>query len=88
MQIKEGYVMREVAGQAMVIAVGEASKTFHGIINLNSTGKQIWEGVEKGMSPEEIAKKLTEDYEVGYEKALKDTNAMIAKMSEAGVIQE
>ena len=47
MKIKEGFVLRDVVGQAVVIAVGEASKKFHGMINLNSTGKVIWQGVEK-----------------------------------------
>lgn len=87
MKIKEGFVLREVAGQPVVIAVGEASKTFHGMINLNGSGKRIWEGVEQGKSKEEIAKALTTDYEVAYEKALADTEAMIGKMKDVGVIE-
>lgn len=43
MKIKNGFVLRDVGGQAVVIAVGEASKTFHGMINLNVTGKEIWQ---------------------------------------------
>ena len=39
MRIKEGFVLREVAGQAMVIATGEASKEFHGMVKLNESGK-------------------------------------------------
>lgn len=86
MKIKEGFVLREVAGQAVVIAVGEASKTFHGMINLNGTGKRIWEGVEQGKTKEEIANQLSEDYEVEYEKALQDTEKMLTKMQDTGVI--
>ena len=66
MIIKNGFVLREVAGKAIVIAVGEASKTFHGMINLNGTGKDIWQGVADGKSAEQIAQKLMEDYEVDY----------------------
>lgn len=87
MKIKEGYVLREVAGQAVVIAVGEASKKFHGMINLNESGKRIWEGVEEGKEKEEIAKTLTKEYEVEYEKALHDTEKMIEKMKDVGVIE-
>ena len=86
MKIKEGFVMREVAGQAIVIAVGEASRTFHGMINLNTTGKRIWEGVAEGKSKEAIARSLEQGYEVGYEKALHDTEKLLQKMQEAGVI--
>lgn len=88
MKIKNGFVLREVAGKAVVIAVGEASKTFHGMINLNGTGKDIWQGVGAGKSVEEIATKLTEDYEVDFEKAKEDTEKIIEKMREAGIIEE
>lgn len=88
MRIKNGFVLREVAGKAVVIAVGEASKTFHGMINLNGTGKDIWRGVSEGKSVDEIAQKLTEDYEVDFEKAKEDTVKIIEKMREAGILEE
>ena len=87
MKIKDGFVMREVVGQAVVIAVGEASKEFHGMINLNSTGKDIWQGVEKGLSEEGIVQCIIEKYEVEVEKAAEDVRKMIQKMREAGVIE-
>ena len=88
MKIKDGYVLRDVAGQAVVIAVGEASRTFHGMISLNATGKQIWQGVSRGLRAEAIAQELSEEYEVDPEKALRDTNEMIEKMRAAGVLEE
>ena len=48
MKIKENYVMREVAGQAIVIAIGEESERFKGMINLNRTGRDVWLYMEKG----------------------------------------
>lgn len=42
MRIKQGFVMRDVAGQAVAIATGEASKSFHGMVKLNGTGADIW----------------------------------------------
>lgn len=87
MKIKEGFVLRDVVGQAVVIAVGEASKEFHGMINLNSTGKVIWQGVENGLSEDEIADKLVERFEVDYETAKGDVQRIIRKMQEAGVLE-
>ena len=88
MKIKNGFVLREVAGKAVVIAVGEASKSFHGMINLNGTGRDIWQGISDGKSVEEIATKLTKDYEVDFEKAKPDTEKMIGTMREAGILEE
>lgn len=86
MRIKEGFVLREVAGQVMVIATGEASKDFHGMIKLNSTGKDIWEGLQAGLDEVDIAKALQEKYQVDQEEAKQDTRAFLAKMEEMGFL--
>ena len=65
MKIKEGFVLREIAGKAVVIAVGEAD----------------------GLNEDEIAKRLTEIYEVDLETAKEDTHRLVQKMYEAGVIE-
>ena len=84
MRIKNGFVLREVAGQTMVIATGEASKDFHGMIKLNSTGKVIWSGLQEGLSENEIAECLAEQFDVQSEQAMKDTRAFIRQMEEMG----
>ena len=87
MRIKKGFVLRDVAGQAMVIATGEASKEFHGMVKLNASGKMIWQGLMDGLSEQEIAEKLMEKYEVTLEKASADVKALIGKMEEAGFLE-
>ena len=80
MKIKNGFVLRDVGGQAVVIAVGEASKTFHGMINLNATGKEIWQGIESGLDVDQMVEKMVETYEVEPDKAREDIQAMVDKM--------
>ena len=82
MRIKDGFVLREVAGQNMVIATGEASKNFHGMIKLNSTGKDIWQGLQEGLSEEEIIERLREKYQVDAERAGQDVKEFLNKMIE------
>ena len=86
MKIKSGFVLREVAGQYMVIATGEASKDFHGMIKLNDTGKDIWQGLEEGLSVEEIASRIQEKYEIDCDKAMEDTKTFVEKIREAGFL--
>lgn len=86
MRIKTGFVLREVAGQIMVIATGEASKDFHGMIKLNATGKEIWESLQEGLEIEDIAKRLQEKYDVDAERAMEDTAAFIQQMEGLGFI--
>ena len=86
MRIKDGFVLREVAGQAMVIATGEASDNFHGMVRLNETGKYVWQGITDGLTVEDIAHGLTEVFSVDYKKALDDVVRMIAQMENAGFL--
>ena len=86
MRIKNGFVLREVAGQIMVIATGEASKDFHGMIKLNSTGKVIWLGLQEGLEENKIAERLQEQFDVDAEKALEDTKAFLKQMEEKGFL--
>ena len=87
MKIKEGFVLRQVLDESIVVASGEASKSFHGMIKLNDSGADIWEWISKGLSEDEIAEKLAEKYELSIEKAKEDTSDMIKQMAEAGFLE-
>lgn len=86
MRIKKGFVLREIAGQTMVIATGEASKSFHGMVTLNDTGRDIWLGLQDGLSENEIVDKLTSDYDISREQAAIDVKNLISKMNDAGFL--
>lgn len=87
MRIKQGFVMRNIAGQAVAIATGEASKSFHGMVKLNGTGADIWRGVEEGLDEAAIAERFAAKYEVDPERAREDVDAFIARMREAGLVE-
>lgn len=70
MKIKSGFVIREIAGQYMAVPVGERVNDLHGMIALNETGAFIWKLLENEKTEEDLARALTEEYEVSYEEAL------------------
>lgn len=85
-KIKDGFVLRQVAGQGVVIATGEASKEFSGMVKLNGTGSFIWEKVAEGLDEDAIAKALTAEYDATPEKAASDVASFVAKMRENGFL--
>lgn len=87
MKIKEGFVLREVMGNFVVIAVGEQSKNFHGMVKLNKTAADIWSLIEKGCSEDEISKELLQKYDADGDKIAKDVSDTLRKMSEQGFIE-
>ncbi len=88
MKIKEGFMIREVADTYVVVAVGERSEQFNGMVNLNETGAFLWKRVECGAEREELVNGLLENYEVEKEKAEEDVDKFISVLSENEFVEE
>ncbi len=86
MKIKDGFILREVAGSYLVVAVGAAVKQFNGMINLNETGAFLWRLLEKGATEEEAVSALLKEYDVDEETAKADVKAFTNKLTEAGLL--
>ena len=86
MKIKDGFVLRSVMGSYVVVAVGAASKSFRGMVKLNSTAADIWKCIESGFSKGEICDMLFEKYDVEREKLEKDVDGIIRDLVEQGFI--
>lgn len=86
MKLKSGFVVREVAGKTLAVAVGERSREFHGMITLNGTGRAIWDALASDTTEEEIVDRLLEEYEIDHETAARDVAAFVQKLRESGVL--
>lgn len=87
MKIRDGFILREVADNYIVVAVGEAVKSFNGVINLNETGAFLWKQLENGTDKEALIDALLAEYEVDREVAEKDVETFIAKLTEAELLK-
>lgn len=88
MKIKNGFIVRRVAGQNVALATGEAGKDFNSMIKLNGTALDIWNGIDQGLSETEIADLITEKYDVDSEKALSDVKSFTARLSGLGIVED
>ncbi|MCC8081539.1 MAG: PqqD family protein [Lachnospiraceae bacterium] len=92
MKIKEGFVIRKVAGKYVAVATGKASREFHGMVKLNETGRTIWEGIADGKTVEEIVNILAEKSGAKTEEdrayIANDVKSMIKEMTDAGLLAE
>ena len=87
MKIKEGFVIREIAGQSVVIALGVAAKSYNGMIRLNETAKVIWQCLEKGLDREAIVETILSEYDVDRDLVEKDLDSFINTLKGANVIE-
>ena len=87
MKIKPGFIIREVAGQSIVVAVGKAAETFNGMVNLNPTGALLWRTLESGATRESLTLALLSQYEIDQKAAEQDVDEFIATILQAGFVE-
>ena len=87
MKIKDGFILRKVPGMNLVMPTGKNVKTFNGSLMLSDTAAFIFEKLQKGAAPEEIAQALTQEYDVALETAQTDVKNTAASLMEAGVAE-
>lgn len=87
MKIKEGFVVREVAGTYLALATGELSKVYNGSITLNSSAKFIFDNMQTDTTKEEVVKKMIEYYDNLDEKtAMEAVDEFVSKLEEENLI--
>lgn len=87
MKIKEGFVLRKMGGQPVVVSVGIASKVFNGMIKLNETGEFLWKKMTEDVSEDELVEALLDEYDISEKLAKQDVCAFIESLKGPGIIE-
>lgn len=88
MKIKEGFVLRRVAGTWVVLPLAKSTAEFNGMLTLNETGVILWQRLEGGASREELISALTEEYEVTAEIAAIDVDKFLLGIGKSGCLEQ
>ncbi len=89
MKLKEGFIIRSVAGKKVAVATGELAKQFKGMITLNETADLIFGMLNEGVSDiSEITAEITKAYEIDSKTAENDVRKTVERLTELGLISE
>lgn len=86
MKIKDGFVLRNICDEYIVVAVGRQTLDFKGLIKLNETGAFLWEQLKNECSEEELLTALRAEYAVDEATAKADIAAFLASLKEAALL--
>ncbi len=81
MKLKNGFVLKQVAGECIVVAV-DSALNFDGIITLNETAKTMWLLLEKGIEKVDLVNALADKYEVSEELACEAVEKFVNRLGE------
>lgn len=81
MKLKDGFVLREVAGQTVVLPSGE-DLDLNMMITLNDTGKFLWQLCQTETDEQELVSALLREYRVDEDRARSAVSGFIHKLKE------
>lgn len=88
MRTNKDFVKRNIAGETILVAVGDASQLFNGMISLNTVATFIWENVDECGTVDNLVQKVLESFEIDKETAKTDVKGFTTEFMRLGLIIE
>ena len=85
MKLKEGFILRTVAGQTVALPAGGVTN-LDMMITLNDTGKFLWEKLAVGAEKDELVDALLAEYDVDEATARAAVERFVAKLNDHGFL--
>lgn len=89
MRIKNGFVLRQVCSENVIVGEGLGAINFGKMLALNETAAWLWQqAVAMGdFTVDAIAQKLCDEYEVSLDEAKADVKSIVDEWTAVGVIE-
>ena len=85
MKIKDGFLLRSVAGQTVVLPTGD-ELDLNLMITLNETGAFLWERLQAETDEMGLVSALLAEYDVDEDTAKKAVSGFVAKLADHGFL--
>lgn len=88
MKIKDGFELKDICGENIIIANGKENIDFTRIITLNDSAALIWSNVKgKEFSIDDMVHLIIKEYEIDESTARKDCEIIAKEWEKAGFIE-
>ena len=86
MKISKEFMLREIAGEYIVVPTGQAVFRFMGLITVNEVGAALWKELERGADFQELLASVLAQYEVEEERAVREIREFLDLLRRNGIL--
>ena len=86
MRIDKEFILREIAGDYIIIPAGKTVLDFNGLITVNEVGVSLWNMLQNEVTFEELVQGILDEYDVEESVAREDVQEFLAALIEVGMI--
>ncbi len=87
MRIKDGFILKNVVGEWIVMPRGDNIKSFEGAIVLNEVAAFIWKRLESPISKDDLLAAVLSEYEIDENSAQNDIDSLLSKIDSLGILE-
>lgn len=87
MKLKDGFITYNTGDENLLVATGEAGKSFNGIVRNNETAAFIAELLKEEITEEEIVSRILDTYDVDENTAKKDVRKLLDTFKREGFLE-
>ena len=88
MKLEKEFVLREIAGDYVIIPVGKTVIEFNGLITVNEVGVSIWNMLQNEVTFDQIVQGILNEYEVEESVAREDIREFSDQLIDGGILTE
>ena len=88
MKLEKEFVLREIAGDYVIIPVGKTVIEFNGFITVNEVGVSIWNMLQNEVTFDQIVQGILNEYEVEESVAREDIREFLDQLIDGGILTE
>jgi hypothetical protein len=89
MKINENFVLKSIAGEAVVMPVGDAVNKINGMIKLNPTAEIMWKALETEATIEDVISAVRANCQnINEDTIIEDVVAFTEKLRNLGILEE
>ena len=86
MKVQKEFVLREIAGDYVIIPTGKTVLTFNGLITVNEVGADLWKMLQSDVTFEDLLQGILSEYDVDEETAREDIREFLDTLIRGGIL--
>ena len=86
MKISKEFVIREIAGDYIIVPTGSTALQFNGLITVNEVGAYLWKLMQQETTEEALVQSVVTEYEVEEETARQDIEEFLQQLRDNHII--
>ena len=86
MRIEKEFVLREIAGDYIIIPTGKTALEFNGLITVNEVGVTIWNMLQEEVTFDQLVQGILDEYDVEEDVAREDIQEFLDALAKDGIL--